>query len=83
MSKFIHHLKCSQNYARYWSSNIIAPKNKFKTEDTVTILQKTNNLFSFYSWSVKAQETIASNMKWLSDDAKQHIKAGKDVLEQD
>lgn len=49
----------------------------------VTILQKTNNLFSFYSWSVKAQETIASNMKWLSDDAKQHIKAGKDVPEQD
>lgn len=37
----MHHLKCSQSYARYWSNNFMAP-NKFKMED---ILQKMNNLF--------------------------------------
>lgn len=52
-------------------------------EDMVTILPKMNNLFPSDSWLVKVQETTASNTKWLNDDVKQHITAGKEVPELD
>ena len=49
----------------------------------VTILQKTNNLFPSDFWLVTVQEIAASNTKWLNDDIKQHITAGKEVPELD
>lgn len=40
-------------------------------------------MFPSDTWLVKVQETTASNMKWLNDDVKEHITAGKEVPELD
>lgn len=48
-------------------------KNNFKREDVITILQKMNNAFIFYSWSVKVQEMNSANTNYLNDDVKQHL----------
>lgn len=57
----------------YWDSSIIVPKKNFKREDVITILQKMNNAFIFYSWPVKIQEMNSANKNYLNDDVKQHL----------